>query len=88
LQRKLVVDAGFGGGLSSAIIEHDVARDVAVQRKGRCPQEAALRTVLLDLGLKDSELTDIRKVEGVKWNPEYLGSSEMTESKMVQNKHM
>ena len=80
MQRKLVVDAGFGGGLSSAIIEHDVARDVAAQRNRTCPQEAALRTVLLDLGLKEAELTDIRKVEGVVW---YLGSSEMTESQAV-----
>eukprot|EP00434_Breviolum_minutum_P029498 symbB.v1.2.026084.t1/scaffold2508.1/size77433/4 len=69
LQRKLVVDAGFGGSGSSAIIEHHVARDGAAQRKRTCRQEAALRTVLLDLGLKDSELTDIRNVEGVKWSP-------------------
>ena len=83
MQRKLVVDAGFGGGHSSTIIEHGVARDVAVQRKRRCPEEAALRTVLLDLGLKEAELTDIRKVEGVKWYPWYLGSSEMTKPKVV-----
>ena len=82
LQRKLVVDAGFRG-LSSAIIEHGVARDVAAQRKRTCPQEAALRTVLVDLGLKEAELTDIRNVEGVMWYPGYLGSSEMPESKMV-----
>ena len=88
LQRKLVVDAGFGGGLSSTIIEHHVARDGAVQRKRRCPQEAALRTVLLDLELKEAELTDIRKVEGVMWYPWYLGSSDMTESNMVYIKHM
>ena len=80
MQRKLVVDAGFGGSGSSTIIEHGVARDGAAQRKRTCPQEAALRTVLLDLGLKEAELTDIRKVEGVMW---YLGSFEMTESKVV-----
>ena len=81
MQRKLVVDADFGGSGSSAIIEHHVARDGAAQRKRTCPQEAALRTVLLDLGLKPAELTDIRKVEGVMWW--YLGSSEMPESQVV-----
>ena len=80
MQRKLVVDADSGGSGSSTIIEHHVARDGAVQRKRRCPQEAALRTVLLDLGLKEAELTDIRNVEGVFW---YLGNSEMTESQVV-----
>ena len=83
MQRKLVVDAGFGGSGSLTIIEHGVARDGAAQRKRRCPEEATLRTVLLDLGLKDSELTDIRKVKGVDWDVAYLGSSDMTESKMV-----
>ena len=66
---------------SSTIIEHGVARDVA-QRKRTCPEEAALRTVLLDLGLKEAELTDIRDVKGVGWD-KYLGSSDMIESKVV-----
>eukprot|EP00434_Breviolum_minutum_P029499 symbB.v1.2.026084.t2/scaffold2508.1/size77433/4 len=65
LQRKLAVDAGFGGSGSSAISEHGSAQEVALSS---CPQEAALRTVLLDLGLKAAELTDIRKVEGVEWS--------------------
>ena len=81
LQRKLVANDGIGGSGSLTIIEHGVARDVAAQRDRRCPEQAALRTVLLDLGLKDSELTDIRNVEGVKWW--YLGSSEMPESRVV-----
>lgn len=71
LQRKLVVDAGFDGSGSLTIIEHGGKRNLAAQRKRTCPEEAALRTVLLDLGLKDSELTDIRNVEGVKWYPRY-----------------
>ena len=85
MQRKLVIDAGFGGSGSSAIIEHDVARNLTLPRKRICPQVAALRTVLLDLGLKEAELTDIRKVEGVEWW--YLGSSEMTEPKVVAHMH-
>jgi len=61
LQRKLVVDAG----LSSTIIEHGPARNLTLRSTWRCPQEAPLRAVLLDLGLKEAELTDIRNVEGV-----------------------